>query len=89
MSIADELAKSSEVLKKPRCRLSAWLELQKPQRRDEIMEAFRDHRVMHRVLADWIKSQPDGYPITASSVSHHRNGDCGSCKRAGHDLIRP
>lgn len=87
VNLADQLAEIS-VVKGPACKIGTWLAAQSEKHRADIEQAFRDKRVMHRVLAEWITSQDGAPKITASSVSHHRSGDCASCKRTGYHLER-
>jgi hypothetical protein len=54
-----------------------------------VCEAFRDQRVLHRVLGEWVSQQPDAPKISASNISHHRTGACTGCRTAGYDLVRP
>lgn len=89
MALLDDLIERSRVTKGPLCRLKTWLDTLDAKTRDQVCEAFRDHRVLHRVLADWIREQPDGPTITASNISHHRTGNCTGCARAGYDVVRP
>lgn len=89
MALIDDLVALSRVTKGPPCKLRLWLDTLDATTRDQVCEAFRDHRVLHRVLADWIREQPDGPTITASNISHHRTGGCTGCARAGYDVVRP
>lgn len=86
MALADELADLSRITKGPACRLKVWLDGLDAKQRSEVCDAFRDHRVLHRVLADHIRA--NGPTITASNISHHRTGNCTGCRQAGYDLTR-
>lgn len=87
MALLDMLVERSQVKKGPACKLRTWLDTLDAKQREQIAEAFRDQRVLHRVLADWISEQPDAPKATASNISHHRNGNCAGC--ASLNLVRP
>jgi hypothetical protein len=89
MALVDDLVERSRITKGPLCRLKLWLDGLDTKAQQQVCEAFRDHRVLHRVLSDWIREQPDAPQISASNVSHHRTGNCAGCARAGYDLVRP
>lgn len=80
-SLADTLAAQS---RRPgfACAIGTYLAQLDDDTRADVLGAFRSPAVSGSVLADWFKAQ--GVNVQANTVTHHRNGRCAGCGRAGY-----